>query len=203
VLGLLDCASEAPIVAHLGRLHPRKGQLELIEVAPQVLAERPEVRFLLVPPPAEGDAERAYEGLLRRRTGELGVEHAITLAPRRGGSIEIMAGCDVVAVPSVPDEVSGWREGFGLVGVEAMAVGTPVVGYADGALPEVLGECALLVPTTDRKALGEAIVRLLENQELSRRLVDCGRRRVERYRLSSTIELLKERYREALTTASR
>ena len=198
VLGLVQADGDAPVVAHLGRLHPRKGQLELIEAAPAVLAARPEVRFLLVPPPAETDSEREFEQRLRQRAQELGVAAEIFLSPRRGRSVEVMAGCELVAVPSVPDVVSGWREGFGLVGVEAMAVGTPVVGYADGALPETLGDCAVLVQTGDRTALGEAIVRILGDRALSQRLVRCGSSRAERYRLASTIGVLKECYREAV-----
>ena len=53
------------------------------------------------------------------------------------------------------------REGFPYVGLEAMAVGTPVVGYEHGGLPEMLGDCGLLVSPGDRNALGEAILHLL------------------------------------------
>ena len=51
------------------------------------------------------------------------------------------------------------EEGFGLSAAEALAVEVPVVGYASGALPEVLGDAALLVPTGDTDALASAIVR--------------------------------------------
>ena len=193
-----DHGDQAPVVAHLGRLHQRKGQLELVEVAPAVLRRHPNVRFLLFPPPPEGDREREYEARLRKRIDELGISDAVRLLPGTGRAVDVMAGCDLVVVSSIPDEVSGWREGFGLVGVEAMAAGTPVAGYADGALPEVLGDCAALVPTGDRRALGEAIIELLDDPTLRESLVHRGRRRAERYRLRSTVESLKGCYREAV-----
>lgn len=198
VVELAAGVAEAPVIAHLGRLHPRKGQLELVEVVPEVLGVRPGTRILFLPAPAETDEEREHERRVRARIDELGVADSVTLAPRRGGSIEVMAGSDVVVVTSLPDPVSGWREGFGMVGAEAMAVGTPVVGYADGALPEVLGDCALLVPPGDRRALAGALVRVLGDPALAERLVGCGAKRVERYRLGATIERLKSCYSEAV-----
>ena len=198
VLKLLRCPTDASVVAHLGRLHPRKGQLELLEAAPVVLERQPNTRFLLLPPESENDLEREYEAELRSRVRELQIEHAVALVPGRDDPVQLMSGCDAVAVPSIPDVVSGWREGFGLVGAEAMAVGTPVVGYADGALPETLGDCGLLVPTGDRAALGSAIVRVLTDEVLRTQMVNCGTERAKRYRLESTVEQMKGCYREAV-----
>jgi glycosyltransferase involved in cell wall biosynthesis len=93
------------------------------------------------------------------------------------------------------------REGFPYVGLEAMAVGTPVVGYAHGGLPEMVGECGRLVPPGDRDALREAILELLRDPGLRERLADCARARVRtEFSLDRMVGAMKERYREAVGT---
>ena len=57
-------------------------------------------------------------------------------------------------------------EGFGLTPLEALAAGTPVVGYAGGAVAEVVGDAGLLVPSGDEDALGTALRRLLDDESL-------------------------------------
>ncbi len=197
VTTLATARSEEAVVGMVGRLHPAKGQLELIEAAPRILALRPATRFLLV-----GDEDRyhpSYPPLLRDRARALGVEERVVFVPGRPDAVTIIAGCDVVAAPTVPDERGMGREGFGLVGVEALAVGTPVAGYADGALPEVLGPCAELVAPGDRGALAAAIARLLDDEALRQRLSRCGRDRVrDRYRLDRMVDSMRERYRAAV-----
>ncbi len=70
-------------------------------------------------------------------------------------------------------------EGFGLPPLEAMACGCPVVAYRNSSLPEVLGEAAVLVPTRDRVALGQAAASI--HVDLSRRaaLVEAGLARAQ------------------------
>jgi len=70
-------------------------------------------------------------------------------------------------------------EGFGLPAAEAMACNTPVVVTSAGALPEVVGDCGVIVPPRDAVALKEGIVRLLNNKALREELGKKGRKRVE------------------------
>jgi glycosyltransferase involved in cell wall biosynthesis len=92
------------------------------------------------------------------------------------------------------EKASGWQEGFGLAAVEALRVGTPVVGYRNGALPEVLGDGAYLVEEGNRRALGDSVLRVLGDPALRERLVSRGRRRAERYGLTAAAEAMKDRY---------
>jgi glycosyltransferase involved in cell wall biosynthesis len=188
--------ADGEVVALVGRFHPAKGQIELVEAAPLVLARRPATRFLLL---GDDDPHHAdYGDAVRARTRELGLEHAIVVHGHHPDAPGVMAGCDVVAMPSVPDERGMGREGFGLVGLEAMAVGTPVAGYAGGALPEVLGDRAVLVPEGDRAALADAIVALLEDPARRERLAEAGRRTArERFSLEATVAAMRERYAAA------
>ncbi|MDP9245955.1 MAG: glycosyltransferase, partial [Chloroflexota bacterium] len=61
---------------------------------------------------------------------------------------------------------AAWLEGFGLTALEALAAGTPVVGYRAGAVAEVVGEAGLLVDERDPDALGDALVALLADESM-------------------------------------
>ncbi len=75
------------------------------------------------------------------------------------------------------------QEGFGIVFLEAMAAGLPVVAARAAAVPEVVadGECGTLVPPGDIAALAEVLGRMLGDPALRERLGEVGRRRAERY----------------------
>jgi D-inositol-3-phosphate glycosyltransferase len=79
---------------------------------------------------------------------------------------------DIAVVPSL-------TEAFGLVALEALACGVPVVASAVGGLQEsvVDGECGLLVQPNNPKQLAEALIGLLSNAELRCRLAEGTRRR--------------------------
>jgi glycosyltransferase involved in cell wall biosynthesis len=79
-----------------------------------------------------------------------------------------------------------------------MSVGTPVVAYAYGGPPEVLGDCGVLVPPGDRDALQEGLARVLEEAQLRELLAERGRRRArERFSLAAMIKATETCYREA------
>ncbi len=75
------------------------------------------------------------------------------------------------------------QEGFGIVFLEAMGAGLPIVAARAAAVPEVVpdGECGILVAPGDAPALAEALQRLLAEPNERRRLGEEGRRRVARY----------------------
>ena len=83
----------------------------------------------------------------------------------------LMAECDAFCLPSL-------FESFGLTALEAMACGAPVVVADRGALPEVVGDAAILSEPTP-EALADALARVLGDEELSGRLRAAGRARAE------------------------
>lgn len=84
---------------------------------------------------------------------------------------------DIMVLPSVP--LPYWMEQFGVVLIEAMASGIPVIGSSSGAIPEVIGEAGLIFPTHDIQALAHCLERLLASRTLRDELSRKGRLRTE------------------------
>jgi len=188
-------AGDGPVALLVGRLHPAKGQLELVEAAPGVVRARPDARFLLLGD--EDPTQPRYAADVRRRVQELGLSAAVHFAAHRDDPLRVMSGADVMVLPSVPDERGAGKEACPFALLEAMAVQTPVVAYAAGGIPEVLGECGRLVAEGDRHALAEALVDLMSDAVERSRAAVCARARVrERHRLEGTVAEMQRLYRE-------
>ena len=193
---LVELAGNGRHVLLVGRLNRVKGALELVEAAPRVLAAVPDVRFTLVGAADPGEPD--YPAEVRAAIARLGVGDSVRLAGAQEQPLDLLGAAALVAVPSGPNGPRLRGEGFGLAALEAMAVGTPVVGYAAGALPEVVGECGILVAPGDRRALGAAITRVLTDERLRARLTECGPRRVrDHFALDATVDAMRQCYRQA------
>jgi len=98
----------------------------------------------------------------------------------------------VVVIPSI-------YEGFGLPAAEAMACGVPVVSTTAGALPEVVGDAGILVPSADTKALAEAISALVVSPNKRNNLSRIGRKRiVQMFNWRNTAQRTVDVYAEAI-----
>jgi glycosyltransferase involved in cell wall biosynthesis len=201
-LELAAAPPDAPITLLVGRLHPAKGQIELVEAAPAVLDRRPDARFLLLG--GEDPTQPAYARSVGERIRELGVGDRVIMAGHRPDPLRLMSGSDLVVLPSVADERGAGREGCPFSLLEAMSVETPVVAYAAGGIPEVLGDCGTLVPEGDRAALASAILAQLDSEERRRATAACARTRVRgRHRLELMVEAMKSLYRATARTSRR
>ena len=107
------------------------------------------------------------------------------------------AAADVCAVPSL-------TESFGLVALEAMACGTPVVGTRVGGLQTLIedGESGLLVPAGDDTALAEAIHAVLTDHRLRTHLSHGARERAERFTWNRVGQRMTELYDKVLAAAA-
>ncbi len=110
--------------------------------------------------------------------------------------IELMRAAHVFALPSLVDR-------FGIALVEAMATATPCVTSDYGAMPEVVGDAGIVVPSNDDEQLAAALIKLLQDVPLSRRLGLIGRKRYEeRYNWDSIWKIMHAQIESALDEPS-
>jgi phosphatidylinositol alpha-1,6-mannosyltransferase len=160
------------IVLTVARLHPRKGQLRVIESL-QALPpdQRAKIEYWLV----GSHGKEGYEGALRTAAqhADFPVKFLGDIPDEKLGALYSQA--DIFAMTSMPHKLS--VEGFGLVYLEAGAHGLPVVAHDIGGVPEAVVDntTGLLVSSDDPGALTAAFARLIADPDLRRRLGDAGR----------------------------
>lgn len=172
---------KAPLVAAIGRLSPEKGFDVLIDAFTILLEQLPEARLILA-----GTGHKNRE--IRAQVNDT---HNIHLAGELPDVIPLLFAADVVAIPSR-------QEGQGIVALEAMAAGKPVVASRVGGLVETVldGETGLLVPPNDPAALAQALFQILTDKDGSLSMGQAGRIRVEQeYTLEKMMRRTIEIYR--------
>jgi len=171
-------ADDKVIILTVARLHPRKGQLRLIE-ALRALEPRQKgrIEYWL----AGGHSKEGYEPALQAAARDAGfpVKFLGEVDDAELGGLYAQA--NIFAMTSVPHKLS--VEGFGLVYLEAGAHGLPVVAHAIGGVPDAVrhDETGLLVPPDDPAALTAALARLIDDPALRRRLGAAGRELARRH----------------------
>jgi glycosyltransferase involved in cell wall biosynthesis len=155
---------ERPLVLTPARLDEQKGHPFLLRAA----AELPGVDFALA---GEGPERATLETL----AGEMGIAERVHFLGYRDDIPQLLAACDVFALPSL-------YEGSSLAVLEAMAAGRPVVSSAIGGTDELIddGMDGLLVAPGDAAGLASALRRLLDDAELRKAFARRARERVER-----------------------
>jgi glycosyltransferase involved in cell wall biosynthesis len=163
-------------VVYLGRMEKRKETVDLLQAVPLVLREVAEVQFVLI------GADRPHCPGGRTHAQYLEEEIPAEVRPRvqllgrlpNGEVDRWLQSATVFVAPSL-------YESFGLIFVEAMRWGIPVVGTQVGGIPEIVEHerTGLLVPPQKPHAIAAALIRLLRDEPLRKQLGEAGRRRVE------------------------
>jgi len=155
---------DATVIGFAGRLSHNKGADVLLHAIALLHSQCSSVRLVIV-----GDgAEQANWMALAERLGVGGITHFAGRVPR-DAIYSAIKGFDIAVVPSR-------EEGFGLSALEAMAAGVPVVASRVDALQEVLqdGVTGLLCPVDDPHSLANALIRLISDIPLRKRMGAAG-----------------------------
>jgi len=190
---------EPAILLFSGRLIQRKGVDYLIRALPRVL-QRKSVELFVT---GEGDRRQEWEDLAAR-LGLVDKVHFLGFVSTERLA-ELYQACDLYVHPAIFDDAND-TEGLGVSLVEALANQCPVVASNVGGIVDVIKDTVtgLLVPEKDEAALAAAMLRVLEDPGLARRLGEKGREFVELHfdweRITDDTECL---YRRAIKLAKR
>jgi L-malate glycosyltransferase len=161
---LFPDAGDGKLVVLVGNMHTDvKGHPWVIASAATVREQFPDTRYVLV---GDGEQRSSFE----RQARDLGVMHNFLFLGRRSDIPEILASCDIAVLPSR-------AEGLPNAVLEYMAAGLPVIASRVGGNAELVqdGVTGILVPAEDSAALSAALLRLLSEPSLARRLGQAGR----------------------------
>jgi rhamnosyl/mannosyltransferase len=187
----LGFSQDAPIILFVGRLVPYKGLRTLFRAFRRVYKQKPSTQLVLI----GAGPERPH---LRRLGKTLGIANAVRFLGKvsREMLIDVYSACDLFVLPS-----RSRSEAFGIVLLEAMARGKPVVSTHVGGIPYVVdhGKTGFLVPPHDPAPLAKRISMLLDNPELCSRLGKAGRERVlKKFTREPTTRQLERLYRDMI-----
>ena len=168
--------SEAPTIVCVANFRHQKGHRFLLEAFKQVVDRMPSARLKLV-----GDGE--LRGALERQARHLGIDGAVDFTGPVDDIWPLLAEAHVFVLPSL-------YEPFGLVIVEAMAAGVPVVATAVGGVTGLVqaDEDGLLVRAGHERDLARGILRVLSDPGLAARLAAAGRLTAEGFHIDLTVE---------------
>ncbi len=169
---------------------PLKGVSYLLEAFAKIAVDHPVTLTLVSKLDPEGPSARLIEQL------SIGDKVSVVSGLDEEELAALLASAEIACVPSL-------YEGFSLPAVEAMSCGTPLVATRAGAIPEVVGDAAVLVEPRDADGLAGAIRSLLDDPAGAVRLGTAGRERVvAKYSWAAVAAATAERYRAAIAAQS-
>ena len=189
--GVTPFAGSEPHLLCVGRLIPVKGHLVLLRALAQARTRVPD---LVLDIAGSGPLERA----LRAYARELGLGDAVRFLGFVSPVQMAIESASVVVVPSL-------GEGFGMVALEAMERGRPVIASAVGGLPEIVadGETGLVVSPGDAEELAEAMVTLASDPSRAAAMGEAGRgRALESFTQERSTNAVEALYRRELDSSS-
>ena len=123
-----------PIIVLVGQLVPWKGHRELIEISAGLREPFPDVRIVFIGG-SPSSKFAPYEEGLKELASRRGAKEIITFLGHRDDALALLAGSDIAVMPSVSSHQGIETEGFPLLALESLMVGTPIVAYRVGVCP--------------------------------------------------------------------
>jgi len=159
------------VVGLVGNVVPRKGHLHFFKAMEQIVASVPNFKLVLI---GRFHRDQSYVQRLRSLQRNPALLNRVKWLGIRNNVQDFMGAFDLAVVPSI-------EEPLGLVALEAMAAGTPVVATNTGGLPEIVhpNVTGLLVPRKNPSELARAVIKLAQDAELRQRLGQNGRQFVQ------------------------
>jgi glycosyltransferase involved in cell wall biosynthesis len=182
----LGIPRDAPVVGTVTRLSAQKAPLDFVAAATRVAEQRPDVHFVIVGAgPLEAEVAHAV--------ADRGLMDHVHLTGLRRDVPDLMHSFDIFALSSL------W-EGLPRVLPQAMAAGLPIVATAvDGNAEAVTdGLNGFLTPPGDPAALAQALLRLLEDDALARRMGQAGLARVDEFGARKMVQDIETLYQQLL-----
>lgn len=171
----------------LGNFQQNKGQLKFIEAANIIKLRNPNVYFTFI-----GNVyDQEYFMKCCEQLKKYNLQNSSTILHGINNASEYMNLFDAVAVPSMYDE------SFGLISVEAMSKGVPVVAFACGGIPEVLvdGRDGYIVSVGDYKGMADRLLEIISDEEKRKKMGQNGR---DDYIQKFSVNAMKENYYEII-----
>jgi glycosyltransferase involved in cell wall biosynthesis len=107
--------------------------------------------------------------------------------------------CSIALIPSI------WSEPFGIVALEAMSMGKPIIASRIGGLSDIVvdQETGFLLPPGDEQALQEAIQHLLDHPEQREHMGEMGRQRVQNFHTETVVPRIEQVYKDVVASANK
>jgi glycosyltransferase involved in cell wall biosynthesis len=185
----LGIGPDAPVVLTVGRLNPEKGHRYLLESVQLACRHIPGLRVLVV-------GEGPLRAKLEANTRSLHLDVVVSFLDWRDDVASLMATSDLFVLPST-------RESFGLVILEALALGVPVIATRVGGVPEIIqtGETGILVEPRNPEALADAMIWALTNPTQAGQLARQGQAVVrQRFSVEEMTKATNRVYHEVVSS---
>lgn len=185
--------NDEKIILFVGTLRPVEGVKYLIEAMNIIKQQNTTARLMLV---GDGEERQGLEGLVK----ELKLGGCVTFVGKVPNERvpAYMAAADIFVLPTL-------SESFGIVNLEAMAAGLPVVASRVGGLPEIIeeGENGFLVEPKKPEQIADRVLMLLSDAGLRQNMAQSNRNKARRYSWQNTVGQLEALYRRLLEVTNR
>jgi glycosyltransferase involved in cell wall biosynthesis len=178
-------------ILFLSNFHPKKGPLDVLKAANIIVQQNKNIRFVL----AGADSSTHYSNKLKSYIIDNGLDDYVTMSgPVYGEQKDkLFSTSDIFVFPTYYE-----RETFGIVNIEAMSWGLPVISSTEGAIPEIVqdGITGFIVNPKSPEKIAEKIMTLLNNPDMRKKMGAKGK---EVFQSKYTLEAYARNLDEAIT----